>query len=167
MNAAEYADQLVFELRKIGAEVDESFRQKFLRHARRLGPDSYADLGAMIVTECFELKRDGHPLDTAAMRQVLDRIRQRLTRELKGPRWVEPLGDRPVAAPIEQQKTHREVLDALLNTLDPLDLMLVELRLEGHTSETAAKAAGLTPAAVRKRFSRILQHLHDQATKFD
>src|SRR5438270_13416024 len=110
MGAVEYAGTLVLELRKMGAEVGEPFRQRFLRHAHRLGRDSYADLGAMVVTECFELKRDGRPLDAVAMRQVLDRIRQRLTRELKGPKRVEPVGDRPVMAPVDRRTSHGEHL---------------------------------------------------------
>lgn len=169
-SAAVYADQLVVELRGLGAEVSEHFRRQFLRHASRLGPDSYADLGAMMAAECLEMKRDGHSLDARATDRALDRIRQRLTRELKGPARTEPLGDRLVVDPkptVEQQVIGRDTLGAVLASLDISDLQVLDLWLSGRSSDETAGLLGVRPDAFRKRVSRILHRIREQPKRPD
>jgi DNA-binding CsgD family transcriptional regulator len=159
--AERYTDQLMEELRYVGAELPPGFRGQFLRHARHLRGDGYGDLGVLLVIECLEAKQKGEALDQVEVRRALDRVRKRLTREASGWR-PQPLADSQVPDRGEPPDRRTILLDTLRHAMSGLsveELLVLELWASGRTSADAAQSLGMSAATFRQRVHRVIARL--------
>jgi DNA-directed RNA polymerase specialized sigma24 family protein len=121
-----------------------------------------ADFLSLVAIELLESKRN-HP-DTANVESVIkttfERVSKRLFRAAKRHREREkPLAhDVPSEPAVKPQNWHRDILEATKD-FEPQDILLVLMRLEGHTLEQVAKVIGVPPSTTFRHWTDVLKRL--------
>jgi DNA-directed RNA polymerase specialized sigma24 family protein len=170
-DAKSYAEALADELRKLPVEVSSEFTQLFLREARRVGPDSYSDLGSLLMLECLKAVRSGSRLTADDVSRLLDVVRHQLTREasrwrkrfhsLSYPEILDSGESTPQQTAEIQEETEavQETIRKLLSGLPAREIRMLELWIEGATSAEIAIRFDMNAAAFRQWLHRLPEKL--------
>jgi RNA polymerase sigma factor (sigma-70 family) len=149
-------------------ECPDSIKKMYRFYESKIPNSEQGDFLSLVAVELLDRIVTKLPVDNIenAFKKILERVVKRLFRAAKRLRNRETSfdGDIASASNTQQREQHREIV-AAINGFEPNDILLVLMKLEGHTLSQIASTLGLSTTKVHRRWRNIRDRLREKLSQ--